>query len=948
MALQYLDKEGLEHFWKNTKEYIDKTDEKLQSEIDAITGGGTGGGGTSLAGLQEALNQEISDRTEADNTLQSNIDSEAATRSEKDTELQSNIEAEAVAREEADTNLSNRIDELGTGNQEALETLEAKVDQEIEDRKAGDAALLGTEEDAKELNTIYGLRAQIEFEASNAEGAVSNLEKKLYGADPVPGDIEGYTLTDLHDNLASEVEARTAADDTLSEGIAAEATTRASEDERIHDELLGTEADDKSLNTIHGLRNQIEYEAGEADGAVNSLREEVAGGNILVEGKIPSTHTLNTLETRIEAEETNRASEVTRLEGLIDAASSNSDTALKNLRNEIYGSEVENVDADHTLTHLETTKVEIESGTANNLTVNGLTASAVAGNVIDFRNATTRVKTLTEEEAQTDKTKNQGTAAASIQFVSDVVNSRISQSQALVYKGVIRTKEELEAIVEPLVGWLYKVAAEEIDFTNQTYINDNGQGYLAHRGDMIVCQTAGGLGNLAKWDIIKHNDEGQVIGPSTSVVDRIAVFSDETGKAIKVASKTVDDISAEIDSDVAAAKSELLGTGDTSDDTIKGSKKYTDEQIAATKLSTVTIPVRGDSAPAGSFADNTLTINLPQYRLESKASTQDINEVALNRVVDGVDESFKFENNKLELNLNNYILESKLGNDIEGTIQDYVDSKVAGSSITTGSINHEVPDNESETISFDTNSITLNLNEYALQSALEGVDTRLTTAESDIDSLQAKDIELDNRIKVNEGKLADVVDTTVGALIDSDIAVAKAELIGVDSDASTADTIWGAKKRTDEAKAELQGKIDTLNSETIKTITITEDAGDEGPSVVPTTNTVAIHLPNYRLESEADALDITKGALVKIGDDVHEDVTVANNTVTVSLHNYTLQTSHNALSTRTTTLETLTAGDWRAQNDEGTETNTIKSYIDLKSDRIPDSEITDLMDRLNG
>ena len=102
------------------------------------------------------------------------------------------------------------------------------------------------------------------------------------------------------------------------------------------------------------------------------------------------------------------------------------------------------------------------------------------------------------------------------------------------------------------------------------------------------------------------------------------------------------------------------------------------------------------------------------------------------------------------------------------------------------------------------------------------------------------------------------------------------------------------------------------------------------------------------MESEADALDITKGALAKIGDDVHEDVTVANNTVTVSLHNYTLQTSHDALSTRTTALETLTAGDWRAQNDEGTETNTIKSYIDLKSARIPDSEINDLMDRLNG
>lgn len=790
MALQYLDKEGLERFWSNTKAYIDKTDEKLQSEIDAITGGSSGG--TSLAGLEEALNQEISDRTTADAALQESLTAETEAREAGDTDLQENIDAEATARQEADFAINSRIDGISSSNQEALETLEAKVDQEIADRQAGDAALLGTEEDAKELNTIHGLRAQIEFEASNAEGAVSNLEKKLYGNETVPEDIEGYTLTDLHDTLAKEVSDRTAANETLSEEIAAEATTRASEDERIHDELLGTEADDKSVNTIYGLRAQIEYEAGEANGSVNSLREEIAG-NILVEGKVPSTHTLDTLEKRIEAEEGLRDSEIARL----DAA-----------------------------------KVEIENGTANNLTINGLTASAAKGNVIDFRNATTRVKTLTEDEAQSDKNENQGTAAASIQFVSDVVNARISSSQALVYKGVIKTKEELEAIKEPLIGWMYKVTAEEIDFSNQTYINDNGQGYLAHQGDMIVCQTAGDLGNLAKWDIIKHNDEGQVIGPSTSVVDRIAVFSDATGKTIKVADKTVADIGAEIDSDVAAAKSELLGTGDNSDDTIKGSKKYTDEQIAATKLSTVTIPVSGDAAPSGSFANNTLTINLPQYRLESEASIQDI--------------------------------------------------------------------------------------------------------------------ELDGRIQVNEGKLADVVDTTVGALIDSDVAAAKTELIGADSDASTADTIWGAKKRTDEAKAELQGKIDTLNSETIKTITISEDAGDEGPSVVPTTNTVAIHLPNYRLESEAEALDITKGTLAKIGDDVHEDVTVANNTVTVSLHNYTLQTSHDALSTRTSTLEALTEGDWRAQNDEGTETNTIKSYIDLKSDRIPDSEITDLMDRMNG
>ena len=440
---------------------------------------------------------------------------------------------------------------------------------------------------------------------------------------------------------------------------------------------------------LHGLKNLITHEAEESDGAVNELREEILGdSSLLSDGKIPSTHTLDSLEKRIEAEETratsaeevlqeNITAEETRAtaaesalqasvekeikdrtdadsalkaeiyggevpaEGLgnntltqlrsdLTAETSNREDSLTELEKRIYGKDGQ-VDADHTLTHLESTKVEIEGGVASNLTVNGLTASAVAGNVIDLRNATTRVKTLTEEEAQADKTENQGTAAASIQFVSDVVNSRISTAQALIYKGQIGTKEELEKITEPLIGWLYRVSAD-IDFSNQSYINNPEDEKQAHKGDMLICQTAGDLGNTAKWDIVKHNDDGQVIGPTSSATDRIAVFADATGQVIKSSDKTVTDIytelGQEIDTDVANLKAELMGDGSAADDTIKGVKKYTDDLVNSTKLSTVNIPTpSGDSDPNGSFANNELTINLPKYRLESEASTQDINEV---------------------------------------------------------------------------------------------------------------------------------------------------------------------------------------------------------------------------------------------------------------------------------------------------------------------------------
>lgn len=907
MALQYLDLEGLKRFWDNTQNYIDKADTEikedleaktadLQSKIDAITGEGGGGGSVpSLETLQTAINNEISRAEEAEKTLQENID------------------AEVLARTEADESLSERIDNLTTSSDEGL----------------------------------------------------ADLRNELYGedVDTIPKEA---TLKAIKESLDDET-----------------GTNRPAAIQKAVDDITGTSGDSIDTLTLHGLKNLITHEAEESDGAVNELREEILGdSSLLSEGKIPATHTLDSLKKGIEAEETRATAAESALQASVEkeikdradadsalkteiyggevpaeglgnntlsqlrsdltAETSNRENSLTELEKRIYGTDGQ-VDADHTLTHLESTKVEIVGGVANNLTVNGLTASAVAGNVIDLRNATTRVKTLTEEEAQADRTDNQGTAAASIQFVSDVVNSRISTAQALIYKGQIGTKEELERIAEPLIGWLYRVSTD-IDFSNQSYINNPEGEKQAHKGDMLICQAAGDLGNTAKWDIVKHNDDGQVIGPTSSAADRIAVFADATGQVIKSSDKTVTDIytelGQEIDTDVATLKAELMGDGSVADDTIKGVKKYTDDLVNSTKLSTVNIPVpSGDSDPNGRFANNELTINLPKYRLESKASTQDINEVTLTKVIDGVDESFTFEDNKVELNLHNYLLESKLGN-IEGTIESYVQSKIGESSITSGSIKHSIGDTNDETVTFEPNKININLRNYALQSGLSRAETRLDTVESQITELQP-------RVASNETKLSDVVDTTVGQLIDSDVNAAKVSLIGTDSDLSTADTIFGAKKKADEIKQELQSSIDNLDGETIKTIKITEDAGsDEAPSVVETLNTATIHLPDYRLESEAKAADITSGTLTKISDDVHEDVVVGSNKVEVKLHNYTLQSAHDSLASDVNSLEDLTAGNWEYDwsGDSSLQiTHTIKEYVNGRTGRIDESKITDFM-----
>ena len=65
-----------------------------------------------VASNDAALAQELIDREDADNTLQSNIDDEASARESADNTLQSNINAEASTRENADNVLSSRVDAL--------------------------------------------------------------------------------------------------------------------------------------------------------------------------------------------------------------------------------------------------------------------------------------------------------------------------------------------------------------------------------------------------------------------------------------------------------------------------------------------------------------------------------------------------------------------------------------------------------------------------------------------------------------------------------------------------------------------------------------------------------------------------------------------------------------------------------------------------------------------
>lgn len=111
--------------------------------------------------LDEELDTEIRNRTEADGVLRGNIDAEERAREEADTTLQGNIDAEERAREEEDTTLQGNIDEEALARERADRTLQGNIDEEALTRAAqvGDLNVLATNTKSNivaAINEIYG------------------------------------------------------------------------------------------------------------------------------------------------------------------------------------------------------------------------------------------------------------------------------------------------------------------------------------------------------------------------------------------------------------------------------------------------------------------------------------------------------------------------------------------------------------------------------------------------------------------------------------------------------------------------------------------------------------------------------------------------------------------------------------------------------------------------
>lgn len=300
-----------------------------------------------LAAITEQLNQEITNRTEADAQVQANVDKEVSDRKEADTAL------EAKLKEYVD----NEVDKI-TGNTDGIQAslnkeiqdrkdadaaLQAAITKEETDRKAADAALdtrvtanatkiqelalsiqdavntvknelqakidaLQTEVNAnkaniqrntdrlndqitKEAEDYAELKGMVNAEAEARANADTNLKSQV---DKVNIDLNTEVSkreagdTVLHQNIDKEISDRTSADTLLDNKftglINTESTARANEDEKINAQIDQEIKDRKAGDDA--LSTRIDSLNSGVTGSLDELREKVTNNTTTIQTEV--------------------------------------------------------------------------------------------------------------------------------------------------------------------------------------------------------------------------------------------------------------------------------------------------------------------------------------------------------------------------------------------------------------------------------------------------------------------------------------------------------------------------------------------------------------------------------------------------------------------------------------------------------------------------------------
>ena len=209
--------------------------------------------------VKDMINEEIVDRTNADSALSSRIDTlnidlntESVERKAADQVLQVNLDKEAADRTAADKSLSTEFTAKLDNTKQALESevanLNTKLEQEKENRIAGDNAL-GVRIDSLEAgntDAMNELKAKV-----NANTTAINAEKDRAIAKEtsleakIDTNLQNHKddMAGINQNILTEKNDRLAGDTELQNNIDKEATERANQDTLINNAIAQEKAD---------------------------------------------------------------------------------------------------------------------------------------------------------------------------------------------------------------------------------------------------------------------------------------------------------------------------------------------------------------------------------------------------------------------------------------------------------------------------------------------------------------------------------------------------------------------------------------------------------------------------------------------------------------------------------------------------------------------------------
>ena len=110
--------------------------------------------------------------------------------------------------------------------------------------------------------------------------------------------------------------------------------------------------------------------------------------------------------------------------------------------------------------------------------------------------------------------------------VWSAIASGIAANDAMVFKGTLAAGSTLPTADR---GHTYRASSSGTISTLKVEI-----------GDILICMTDNTAANApANWTVVQNNIDGAVVGPSSSVANRVAIFDGTTGKIIKDSGYTI-------------------------------------------------------------------------------------------------------------------------------------------------------------------------------------------------------------------------------------------------------------------------------------------------------------------------------------------------------------------------------------------------------------------------